>query len=243
MTKVKVNDEKKYVQPEDWKLYVSLLIIVWGMVVLNALDNLTSAVLIILAAFLFLFKKYVIEKKEKICFLNDKFSFEDHENRIDSINKERWINIFIFAFAIMILRVVDTVGYINFGSNLATLILFFALLYNFRIEINEYRSHFANINIIKTYEEMECDLLNSLFSSRAVFSAIISGISLLYLSIEGVLNPMYSALIYMCAVALICCAYWLLKNNSFEDEFANTIPNSSSYNTRRRTCSYQARPI
>lgn len=234
------NESSNSVQSADWKLYVSLLIIVWGMVVLNALDNLTSAVLIILAGCIFLFKKYVIEKQEKICFLNDKISFEDHENRIDSINKERWINIFIFAFAIMILRVIDTVGFISFGSNLATLILFLALLYNFRIEINEYRSHFANTNIIKTYEEIECDLLNSLFLSRVVFSAIISGLSLFYLSIGGIIDPTYAGAIYLCAVALICCAYLLLKNNSF-DEFSNTIPNSSY--SARKTCSYRAQAI
>lgn len=222
---------KKHVSGCDWKVFVWMLIIIWSIAVFDILDNLTSIVLSVLIAIVFMFKKYIVEEQGKMCFFDDVVDFDIHEVYIQHFEKLRWETLFVFVLAIVGLRVADIYGYISYTSSMATVMIIGGMLFSFLPEIDEYMKYFSNTAVVRTCEDIELDLINSIYRSRAVFSGSILGIFLFSLSVRQITDPIHTMFVYVLLIGIIYYTYHSAINAKL-DRLSNTILKRSPHRHR-----------
>ncbi|MCK9578342.1 hypothetical protein M0R01_02505 [bacterium] len=221
-----MTNESKKVKTSEWKVFVSMLIIVWSITAFSILDNISSIIVMIGLSLCFIFKEHFIDNNINTCFLNDIVGFDVHEAYIEKFNYTRWETLLLFTISIIGLRVASIFEYVVFTSSMATIMIIFGLIYNFLPEIREYYMHFNNIKNIQRYEEKELELVDSIYKTRSVFSGLITGTFLFCLSVKQITDPLHSIIVYAFIIGIIYYTYQTSINDNTGG--LNTIFNYSS---------------
>lgn len=229
--------EAKKVKPFEWKVFVSMLIIVWGMSVFDILDNISSILATLGISICFIFKEHFVDSNINLCFLDDVINFEIHEKYIEYFNRTRWETLLLFILSIIGLRIASIFEYIVFTSSMATIMIIFGLLYCFFPEAREYYRHFRRTNSITKCEDKEIELINSIYGSRAVFSGTILGLFLFCLSIKHITDTFQSTIVYLLIIIVIYFTYKISINSKIR-MLSNSIFKNSSRKATKHECSY-----
>jgi hypothetical protein len=182
------------------------------MSIFGILDDVASILLTMIIFVMVIFKKYVVEEKMKICFADEIIDFETHELYIASFHRMRWEALMMFILAIMGLRAAAIFDQICFTSSMATIMLVSGTIFSFLPEMKEYFEYYSvgkgkystqTVN----YEDIEMDLVQAIYKSRAIFSGSIIAIFIYSLSIKNVVDPIQSIFVYLAIIAVIFLTY------------------------------------
>jgi len=230
---IKVIIMAEKVKKTEWKQFVLLLSMIWGMAVFDILDNLTSIALSVIVMIAVLFREYAIEKKLRVCFFDEVIDPDVHEYYIKYFHGLRWETMFIWILAVAGLRIADIFEQIYFSSSMATILLIFGTICLFMPEMRDYREYWSlgkEKYMSKTinYEEIEIDMVNALYRSRAIFMGVVSTIGMYSLSVRQITDLIPSMLVYSIIVGIIYYTYRVSRADRFKTPIFNRNNNCYS---------------
>jgi len=227
--------EMTKVKGSEWFLFASMLTMVSIMHLTDIIDQSTSLFLVIIFTVALLFKNYFIEDVTRVSFDTD-IDFEKHEKFIDSLNLKRWMNLYALIIAIVFFRILDMANYFRFDSSMALTLMMFGLGFVFRKEIGDYLDYFKGRSAIKSYEETEMAIIDSIYASRTAFVILVSTFFLIFASSVGILTALegFFTFIFITGYGLYSYRFSLNAdtNRIYEEIF------KTSNTSRRRACSY-----
>ena len=194
-----------------------------------------SMILIVLFGTAVLFKEHLVESKATISFDTD-VSFERHEEFIESLNLKRWGNVYGLTLFVMSMRIADMASWINFSVSAAMILLMFGIIFVFRKELYEYIDYFKGRKTVKTVEEVELEIISSLYASRTIFLIIISAFVIMAGMSFSMLNIAEAFFAFMFVIGMSLYIYRYSLDEDIDTIYQN-IKNTQYNNYRSATCS------